>query len=331
MTNNPIPPFDVYSYGVIASSTLHLLRKPFPAPDAYAEIAKTYAMTGGETANSSIVLSRLGLRVFLDGNWIGDTLEGRSLLAILQKFNIDTTRLTVKKGYGGVKEIVFSDQHSRTIFGNYEDLLFTTRKWNIPRKSDIARARIVCLDPPFHEESALVGRYAGALRVPYITIDCAYDDPLVQNAAAIIISGEFRDRAYRGANRQDLFCEYQSRAAGWVVLTCGGEALLYGRRGEAIQRFTPYPVKVIDSAGAGDSFRAGVVYGLLSGWSDAQTIRYASALAAMICATFPGVLRCPSHPEVLRFIRHQKRPEDDLSTGWDASTPPGHEDSAAPA
>ncbi len=328
-------PFDVYSYGVISSSTLHLLSKPFPAPDAYAEIAETYTMTGGEAANSSIVLSRLGLRVFLDGNWIGDTPEGRNLLAILQHFHIDTTRLTVKKGYGGVKEIVFSDQHSRTIFGNYEDLLFTTRKWNIPRKSDIARARIVCLDPPFHEESALVGRYAGALHVPYVTIDCPYNHPLAQNAAAIVISGEFRDREYPGANAgkalEDLFREYQSRAAGLVVLTCGGEALLYGRSGADMQRFTPYPVRVIDSAGAGDSFRSGVVYGLLNGWNDAETIRYASALAGMICATFPGVLRCPSHAEVLRFIRRQERLRNDPSSGWGASKPPDRQDSAAPA
>ncbi len=86
--------------------------------------------------------------------------------------------------------------------------------------------------------------------------------------------------------------------------------------------FNLYPVKVIDSAGAGDSFRSGVVYGMLNGWSGAQAIRYASAPAGMICATFPGVLR---------FIRRNARPGDDLSTGWDASTPPGRRDSAARA
>src|SRR5512142_2174623 len=107
-----MPAFDVYAYGVISTSTLHLLSKPFPAPDAYAEIAQTYQMTGGEAANSSIVLSRLGQRIFLDGNWLGDTPEGRGLLAILRKFNIDTSRLTLKKGYGGVKEIVVSDERT---------------------------------------------------------------------------------------------------------------------------------------------------------------------------------------------------------------------------
>ena len=71
--------FDVYAYGVVSSSTLHLISDPFPQPEGYAEITQTFIMTGGEAANSSIVLSRLGQRVFLDGNWIGDTPEGQAL------------------------------------------------------------------------------------------------------------------------------------------------------------------------------------------------------------------------------------------------------------
>jgi sugar/nucleoside kinase (ribokinase family) len=118
-----MPDIDVYAYGVISSSTLHLLRHPFPMPDGYAEIAQTYSMTGGEALNSSIVLSRLGLRVQLDGNWLGDTVEGEQLLKTIQHYNIDIRRLKIKKGYSGVREIVFSDEQSRTIFGNYVDLL----------------------------------------------------------------------------------------------------------------------------------------------------------------------------------------------------------------
>ena len=114
---------DVYAYGVISSSTLHLLSTPFPSPDGYKEIVRTYRMTGGEALNSSIVLSRWGLRVLLDGNWIGDTAEGRHLLETIQAYHIDAHRLTVKPGDEGVNEIVFSDEHSRTIFGNYIDLL----------------------------------------------------------------------------------------------------------------------------------------------------------------------------------------------------------------
>ena len=295
--------FDVYAYGVIAASELHLLSMPFPSPDAYVEIAESHFMTGGEALNSAIVLSRLGLSVQLDGNWIGDTPAGERLLATILRFGIDTPRLRVKKGFAGVREIVFSDNQSRTIFGNYIDLLSSTRKWNIPKKSDLAKARIVCVDPPFQTESALVGTYAVELGMPFVSIDCPYDQALSSAAAVVIISGEFRNREYPQAELSELFAEYQQRAQGLVVFTVGDDVILYGRRGTPIRQFKPYTIKVVDSAGAGDSFRAGIIYGMLQQWSDDQTIRYAAAIAGLVCASFPGVLNSPTHAEVMRFLQ----------------------------
>ncbi len=297
--------FDVYAYGVIASSELHLLSMPFPPPDGYAEIAETHFMTGGEALNSAIVLSRLGLSVQLDGNWIGDTPSGERILATIRRYGIDTQRLRVKQGFAGIREIVFSDQHSRTIFGNYVELLSTTRKWNIPRKADLVNAQIVCVDPPFHAESALVGEYAVELGVPFVSIDCPNSQVLSSAAAAVIISGEFRNRQYPEVELSELFAEYQQRAEGLVVFTVGDGAILYGRRGAPIRQFKPYPVQVIDSAGAGDSFRAGVIYGMLKQWNDDQIIQYAAAVAGLVCASFPGVLNSPTHAEVMHFIQKQ--------------------------
>jgi sugar/nucleoside kinase (ribokinase family) len=295
--------FDVYAYGVIASSELHLLSMPFPSPDGYAEIAESHYMTGGEALNSAIVLSRLGLSVQLDGNWIGDTAAGERLLATIRQYGIDAQRLQVKKGFSGVSEIVFSDEHSRTIFGKYVDLLSTTRKWNLPQKADLANARIVCVDPPFQAESALVGTYAVELGIPFVPIDCPYNQELSSAAAAVIISGEFRNRQYPQAKISELFAEYHQRAEGLVVFTVGDEAILYGRRGAPGRQFKPYHVKVVDSAGAGDSFRAGIIYGMLQPWSDDQTIQYAAAVAGLVCASFPGVLNSPTHADVMQLVQ----------------------------
>ena len=68
---------NVYSYGVVSSSTLYRVGGAFPAPEGYAEIEDVSYMIGGEAANSSIVLARLGARVMLDGSWIGDDGGGR--------------------------------------------------------------------------------------------------------------------------------------------------------------------------------------------------------------------------------------------------------------
>ena len=72
---------DVYAYGVISASSLYLLKDQFPARSGYAEIVKKYKNIGGEAANTSIVLSRLGLKVKLDGNWLNPDEDANFLQA----------------------------------------------------------------------------------------------------------------------------------------------------------------------------------------------------------------------------------------------------------
>lgn len=297
---------DVYAYGMIASSTLHILKGPFPPPDGYAELDRSVRMTGGEACNSAIVLSRLGVKVLLDGVWLGDTPDGKWLLETLIACGIHTSPLRIQPGCDGVREIVFSDDRSRTIFGNYIQLQSAGSPWNVPQKEHLAAARLACIDPFFGEQSRLAGRYAVELGIPYITIDCPHDGALARNAAALIVSGEFRDREYPRADLLDLFAAYQQHASGLLIFTCGSEEALFARAGQPVQHFPTYPVKAIDTAGAGDAFRSGVAYGLLHGWSDLETVRYASALAAILCTRFPGVLDCPTHEEVMEFIISQE-------------------------
>ena len=46
-----------------------------------------------------------------------------------------------------------------------------------------------------------------------------------------------------------------------------------------------------------------MIYGLLQRWADEEIVEYASALAALVCETFPGVLNSPPHEDVMAFIR----------------------------
>jgi sugar/nucleoside kinase (ribokinase family) len=301
-TEEGMPGFDVYSYGVVSSSTLHVLAQRFPAPEGYAEIAETFTMTGGEATNASLVLATLGLRVRLDGNWIGDNAQGRALLQLLRARGLDVSRLRVKKGYGGVREVVFSDNQGRTIFGNYVALIGTTRQWNRPCKVDLARAQVANIDPYFVPDSVEAVRLAQAVGTPYVTVDCAHNHELTAGAAAVVISREFRAREYPKADVGELLMAYLGQSRGLVVFTDGGSDVLYGRPGQRARRLSPPRLAVVDTTGAGDAFRAGVCVGLLRGWEDEPTVRYAAALAALVCTRAPGVLNAPGETEVLALL-----------------------------
>lgn len=293
---------DVYAYGVVASSTHYSIQGAFPAPEGYAEIEGVNHMIGGEAANSSIVLSRLGARVKLDGNWIGADDAGRHVKALLDGFQIDTARLPLKENYRGVREVVFAAQGTRTIFGTYCRLQ-EEEAWNMPAEDDIRHAKVVCLDPFFGEASHRVAQLACSAGVPVVTVDCLPHDPVAGHAAAIVVSESYLRAKFPDRPMASVFDEYLQATRGLVIFTLGENGGWYGRRGTALRTYAAYPVTAIDTTGAGDSFRAGIVFGILQGWDDARLVDFGAAVAAIVCTRSPGAVNAPSFAETLEFMR----------------------------
>jgi sugar/nucleoside kinase (ribokinase family) len=301
---------DVYLYGMISPSTVHILREDFvfPQPNNYAEIARTLPSIGGEAANSAIMLSKLGLQTKLDGNWI-HTSNVDKVKGLLETFGIDLSRLSVTDA-GGTEEIVIADRESRTVFGNYASFHTGPKQWNDPQVQDVLDATMVCIDPYFREESRLAAELCVAHRKPYVTVDCRYDDHLAQRAGSVIVSHELRDQAYPGRDLRELFGRYLESCKGLVVFTFGSDQLWYARHGSELKAYQPYSIEPIDTTGAGDSFRAGIAYGLLQGWDDERTIDFASAVAACVCLSVPHTLNAPRLDGILAFMdEHRSRTE----------------------
>ena len=91
----------------------------------------------------------------------------------------------------------------------------------------------------------------------------------------------------------------QQETDGLTVLTQGSGDMLFGRKGESLRRMPAFRVAVKSTLGAGDTFKAGCVYALLHGMSDAETVRFAAACAAVAVTRFP----LPLHPPVTDEVR----------------------------
>ncbi len=299
---------DVYSYGVVSSSTLYRVKDSFPTAEGYAEIEDVLHMTGGEATNSSIVLAGLGASVKLDGNWIGDDAGGRRTKALLSDRGIDTSRLPPREGYRGVQEVVFAAGNTRTIFGTYAALL-ENEEWNEPCEEDIAAAKVVCLDPFFAAPALRVGKIAARFGAPVVTVDCRYDNPLLGFVSAVVIAESFLRENYPDQEVGDLFRQYQAATGGLVIFTFGDEPVRYARGGKEPRLLQPFAIEPVDTTGGGDSFRAGIVYGFMNGWDDERTVTFAAAVAAINCTRFPGVLNSPALADVEAFVL-EKAPAD---------------------
>lgn len=304
---HPINTPDVYLFGHISTGTVLRLRDPFPKPDGYGEIIETQENHAGEATGSALVLARLGRSVVLEGNWIGDTPACRRTLAFLQSRGIDCTGLRVQSGYPGVNEIVVSDGATRTVFGRYCDLLFTTPQWDAPNLQRLAQARAVCVDPSFGEATLAVARAARTQGKLLASCDAHPESELAAKCDLLVISNEYLHREFpkaveEGQARRLLFERYCASCPGLVVFTAGSRPLWYGRGTSKRGEHPPFRITVKDSAGAGDSFRGAMIDGLLAGWPDEECIRHASAVAALVCLSSPGCVNSPTRGEVQVFM-----------------------------
>jgi sugar/nucleoside kinase (ribokinase family) len=293
---------DVYLYGMTLLSTIHQLKAKFPSAEGYQEITNTFVIPGGEAANGAIVLSNLGVSVTLDGPFLGDV-TAEPLLAYLQKRNVDCSLLHHHPGFPGWRDIVFCDGDTRTFFGWFIDYLFGGHKlWNKPNEQAIKSAKCVALDPFFGDESQDVARLCLKHHKDYVIIDSRFDTIITKGARAIVCSKEFLDREYPGVEPNELLKQYQSNCAGLVIFTFGSRQILFTSAGSPIQSFQPYSIKVVDTLAAGDTFRAGIVYGILKGWTDLEVVRFASATAAVSCTRFPSVYEPPTLVEITKLM-----------------------------
>lgn len=296
--------FDVYAFGMIAPSMMYLLKDHYPVRSEYAEFTQRYKHIGGEAANGSIVLSRLGVNVKLDGNWINPDEDAAFIKGVFEENKIDITRVSFRQ-CSGPKEMLVVDTDSRTIFGTYEQVM-SEESWNQPNKEDIKNAKVICLDPFFGKASQQAAVWAKQYGKPVVTVDCRFDDPIFLAASTIVISVEYLRDAYPDDPIESILNEYRARTNGTLIFTFGHKEIRYGSKTEDFKTFTPYKINPIDTTGAGDSFRAGIIYGLLQGRAIEESISFASAVAALVCTSFPGVLNSPNLAQVLGFIEQHR-------------------------
>ena len=141
--------------------------------------------------------------------------------------------------------------------------------------------KTAAIDPYFREESLLAADLCVRHGIPYVTIDSPHTSPLHRRAAVNVVSGECISEHYAGTAPEDVMALMMEATDGLTILTQGGGEMLYGRRGGAIRRMKPFDVEVKSTLGAGDTFKAGCVYGVLRSMDDEELVRFSAACSAV--------------------------------------------------
>ena len=279
---------EVYLYGMTVVTTSHRLADNFPTSGNYCEIVDSHRSPGGETGTCAVVLGSLGLTVHVDGNYLGRNTYPE-LVSYFESGSVSLELMTYDPDFAGLEDVVFIDKETRTSFGQFCEFYAdkSLRRWNPANEDAIRSAEVVGLDPFFSEDSVEVARLCHKHDVDFVTIDCEPESEVHALSAVDVISEEFLVGNFSDQNFEKLFSEYTNQTSGLVIFTFGANELWFGRKGQAIQRFAPYRVAVQSTLGAGDSFKAGVVYATSKDMDDATLVRFASATAAAACMHYP--------------------------------------------
>ncbi len=296
----------IYLYGMICGSNSFKLND-FPRPDEYSEIQHSARFIGGETGTCATVLSSLGAEVRIDGTHIG-----RSTAELTRKFygckNVDLCSLTFDNDFEGLEDYILISGDIRTPIGRFGHFFGEyynggAKHWNEPKERDVLWCDHAAIDDCFGDDSKRCAEMCVRHGRPYVTIDCRYDSYIHRHAAVTVISGEALKMHYGDVSRTEMFPLYAENSEGLTIITNGGGEFFYGRKGESQKKFTPFKVDAVSTLGAGDTFKAGCTYALAKGMSDEETVRFASACAAVAVSRYPSQLDPPKLYEAEALMR----------------------------
>ncbi|MCR4952314.1 MAG: fructoselysine 6-kinase [Solobacterium sp.] len=242
--------------------------------DYYVNLNGGTAFAGGGPVNSAVIAASLGIRAKYVGA-VGSDAYGAYLLRCMREKGVDTSRVHVVDGESALCEVTLAD-HER-ILGDYREGVLADFKLNEEDMRQIAEADI-CLCDLWGNQAEFFPKLkeAGAC----IAFDCA-DTPDDSRAQAVIpycdllfFSAEEDTPALREKMRS-----LQDQGPRIVVATLGSRGSLALQEDfvccEACQ-----PDAVIDSMGAGDTYIAGFLAGILNGMTLAEAMKQGSRLAA---------------------------------------------------
>lgn len=272
---------------------------------------------GGKGLNQATALARAGLDVSLAGA-IGE--DGRFLLSELQRNGVETRYIDVLPGvrtghaiiqnnaegdncilvYGGANHCTTREQIDRVLSGFRAGDVLTLqneiRELDYLIESAAARGLRIALTPaPMNE---------GVKRLPLDKITWLFLNEL--EAAALLGAPVESDPL--GAARG--LCErYGVKNA---VLTLGGEgAACCGEEGSFRQ--AAIPAEPVDTTGAGDTFAGFFLGGVLNGVSVSESLRFASAAAAIAITRRGASASIPDKDEVLEFLAGETSGQNPVS------------------
>lgn len=293
---------------------LHLDIPVYPAPGGDGVATRQRMGFGGSAANTAVMLSRLGVRASMIA-CIGDDEWGEQAFAGLAEQGVDTS-LVMRSAVEGtsLNVITVTPDGERTMFA-YRGASAHLREEGLPPSfpgaSILHVSGYALLAEP--QRSAAVAAVASAHRSGLtVSLDVPVDpvaavpEVLLAFLASVdaVVIGAAEARRLTGANDDEDAARRLAAHGPTVVALTGGAAGSLVRIGAATVRAPVPTIQVVDTTGAGDSFCAGLIFGLLRGIAEPELVAsLANACGAAAVAVAGAGAQLPSPDGIASAVR----------------------------
>jgi sugar/nucleoside kinase (ribokinase family) len=302
--------YDCVGFGLNAVD--HLIVVPeHPAFDTKMRLLEHKQSAGGQTASAVVALQRLGLKTAYAGRY-GSDAEGQFGLASIRNEGVDIKFVEVIEGARTQIAFIIIDVRSgeRTIVWDREDRL-AYKPEEAPVEL-VARGTVLHLDahdPPACARMAQAARKAGT--IVSADIDNIYEGlpGLLPFIDILMVSKEFPHRLTGISDGRTSLVELKARyGCALVGMTLGARgAILYSDSQFIESPAFEVPGGCHDTTGAGDAFRGGFLYGLLTGEDLEMSLRLGNAVAALKCRSLGARSALPFREELNKFMESAPR------------------------
>lgn len=281
------------SYDLVFSVPHH------PGPDEKCTASGLIACGGGPAANAAVTAARLGRRAAFIG-YLGWDLHGQAHFEELVRDGVEAT-LVCRGDLPTPLSAVLVKPDGRRALVNY-------------RGSTQPLAALAVDLSDLEAKSALFDGHE-----PYIS--CHWLAHFRnQGTATVLDAGSLHDGTRRLMFEVDYLIASRKFVSQWlgrddphkalgelaanspaVVITLGEEGLIWQRGGEH-GAMPAFPVQAVDTTGAGDVFHGAFAAAVADGADWLDSLRFASAAAALCCTKMGARLGIPSRAEVEAFL-----------------------------
>lgn len=283
--------------------------KHYPDINEKEEVSDLTIQGGGPVATAMVTLSRLGASTSFIGkisdDYFGDLIKD----GLISEFvNIDHIIVEKDKRSQFAFIVIEKKTGKRTVLWS-RATVSPLRPEEINRGT-INTSKVLLLDGLEKEGSLAAAEYARDAGVTVVVDAGSMREgvlALVNLSDYFIASDDFARQFSRANDPKTAAIELLGLGAKTVIVTLGEKGSICVT--SEIYFYQPaFKVKAVDTTGCGDVFHGAFIFGLLQKWDLNETMRFASATAALKCRKIGGRTAIPDLRDVEEFLENDNLP-----------------------